>query len=159
MLALTPVKSQFTTGDHVLIPIGGGSDFYDIGFQTNLGYLFQINEGMFRVGPSASLIYYAGEDSLAAFLDAVYLPITGSFVFVSGKSKGFLGGMDLGYSIAITGDYSESGFYWKGMAGYKFGLVGVTASYIINGGGEYNYYYNGSSGPIYSINTGVEFYF
>ncbi len=148
-------QNEIKLGANAALPVGDADAGYSFGANATFAYLFSINE-VFKVGPSAGFYYYFGKSedydtglgTVTVKNDgAAFLPLGGEARF---NLEEFFFGADLGYGIGLAPDGNDGGFYYRPMAGYNFGTIGVVLSYsgfAVDGG------------TFSSVNAGVEFTF
>lgn len=141
-LVTTAVFSQgnFRFGVNAGIPVGDVEDYSSFHLGTDVAYMFNVVE-LLDVGPMVGYSHFFGEEDLD---DVQFLPLAASGRF--GLSSFYLGA-DLGYAVGLQ-DGNDGGFYYRPLVGYKFGKLGIAASYegISVDGGTFS-----------SINLGIEF--
>lgn len=116
VFAFSSINAQgFRGGINVGLPVGDASDAYTFNITADLDFLWEVSE-TFDAGIATGLSYNFGDDiDLGGFgtlevEDAIFLPIA-----IAGRlavAGDFSIGADVGYSIGISPDGNDGGFYY-----------------------------------------------
>lgn len=129
---------HFKIGVNLGAPVGDASDFTNIAWGVEAGYLWHLTPE-FNAGITAGYLHYVTKD-----FDGWSLPNIG-FIPVAATAQyslmeNLFVGADLGYGIGVTPSGNDGGFYYQPKLGYQIDLFEVYAGYkgLSRSGGSVN---------------------
>ncbi|WP_028889169.1 outer membrane beta-barrel protein [Tenacibaculum ovolyticum] len=110
-IAVNAQEAELSVGGTVGLPVGD-SDTANITGAIEANYLFKVSP-QFKVGPTVSYLHFQQDGA-----DFAFLPVGAAGRF--DVSEKFILGLDLGYGIGVRpSKYTQDGFYYRPMVGYK----------------------------------------